>query len=480
MKRLVLLLVMVLLVVAVSFAQQAQLTAISTIAGDAATAMITRGTLEYLPSGVIWVSAGDYPYDGKNFVYLSTDNGTTWVKRALFTNATLASPAATGLSAKDANTCVVCTSTGEIMRTTNGGAHWDTVTSYSTPDIAFCDGIKFVSGDTVVAYGDADTKGVFVARSVDAGKTWTRVPNVKASLPSDSLNADEIYAGYASYGGGMEAYGRNVWCTYYNTSLDPPGILMSTDAGNTWQWFRVTLPGGPNLNYYIRSITFKDANVGFAVCKRAYVNDANHDNYLVKTTDGGHTWSDTICVQPGVAHSDAKPMTVKAIRGTNTVIAVGYGSVGAKAWISNDNGATWTLLTTPTPSTSADLRNIAFGSLTQGLAIGYYDMDKVALTGLTAVQNPDNSVPTAYALSQNYPNPFNPTTNISYSVPKASVVELKVYDILGRLVATLVNGEQTVGVHTVSFDARGLSSGVYFYTMKAGDFTATKSLMLLK
>jgi len=365
------------LLVVVSFGQTPQMTAVTTIAGDAVTATMTRGAIAYLPGGVIWIAAGDNPHTGKNFVYLSTDNGGTWVKRTLFTNSALSSPAVDGIAAKDANTAFVCTTTGEILRTTNGGVKWDTVTSYSTPDVAFCDGIAYVGTDTLVAYGDADAQGVYVSRSVNGGATWTRYTN----LPTDSLKADGIYAGYASYASGMASYGRTAWATLYNTSNDPPGILKTTDGGATWSWFRVTLPGGPALNYYIRSITFKDQNVGFAVCKRAYVNDAAHDAYLVKTTDGGRTWSDTISVEPGKAHVDAKPMTVKAIPGTNTVVAVGWGTVGAKSWISYDNGTTWAVITTPTSSTSADLRNIGFGSATQGMAVGYYNFTKFTMGG---------------------------------------------------------------------------------------------------
>ena len=91
-----------------------------------------------------------------------------------------------------------------------------------------------------------------------------------------------------------------------------------------------------------------------------------------------------------------------------------------------------------------------------------------------------SGTPTEYKLEQNFPNPFNPTTNIRYSIIKASKVTLKIYDILGREVKTLVNTEQAPGQYTVTFDAQNLSSGVYFYQINAGSFTATKKLMLLK
>ena len=251
---------LLLTVVAVMVGQQpkvATVTGVVTIAGDSTVKTINGGTVEYLPNGVIWVVACEYPYNtiGKNVAYLSTDHGSTWVKRPINATPSLTSPLATGLAAKDANTAVVVTRLGEILRTSNGGVKWDTVHVYS-PGNGFFDGVRFVSGDTVVAYGDADELGLFVARSFDAGKTWTRVPNTNSSLPGDSLNAPAgvgLYAGYASYGQAMETYGRTIWITLYNTTNDPPSILKSTDAGNTWSWFRVTLPGGAALNNYIRS-----------------------------------------------------------------------------------------------------------------------------------------------------------------------------------------------------------------------------------
>jgi hypothetical protein len=85
-----------------------------------------------------------------------------------------------------------------------------------------------------------------------------------------------------------------------------------------------------------------------------------------------------------------------------------------------------------------------------------------------------------FALLQNYPNPFNPTTTISYNLRDAAPVKLTVFDLTGREVAELVNGSETAGAHTVSFDATGLSAGVYFYRLTAGEFTATRKLMLLK
>ncbi len=89
-------------------------------------------------------------------------------------------------------------------------------------------------------------------------------------------------------------------------------------------------------------------------------------------------------------------------------------------------------------------------------------------------------IPNYYSLAQNYPNPFNPTTSIKFSVPKAVNVSLKIFDVLGKEVATLVNEVKQPGFHTADFNASNLASGIYFYRIDAGEFTAVKKMMLIK
>jgi hypothetical protein len=89
-------------------------------------------------------------------------------------------------------------------------------------------------------------------------------------------------------------------------------------------------------------------------------------------------------------------------------------------------------------------------------------------------------IPDKYDLSQNYPNPFNPLTTINYDLPSDGIVTIKVYDILGRELKTLVNEMKTAGYHKIQFNASDLASGAYFYQMKAGDFVAVKKLVVLK
>ncbi|MGA8265493.1 MAG: T9SS type A sorting domain-containing protein, partial [Ignavibacteriaceae bacterium] len=106
---------------------------------------------------------------------------------------------------------------------------------------------------------------------------------------------------------------------------------------------------------------------------------------------------------------------------------------------------------------------------------------KVDTTSTTVgVEDPGNTIPQKYYLSQNYPNPFNPSSIINYEIPKSSLVTLKVYDVLGREVATLVNEEKHTGRYNVTFSASKYSSGVYFYRITAGNFSQIKKMVLLK
>ena len=98
----------------------------------------------------------------------------------------------------------------------------------------------------------------------------------------------------------------------------------------------------------------------------------------------------------------------------------------------------------------------------------------------TVVSVPESPRPLTFHLYQNYPNPFNPTTIIKYQIPSAKRVSLKVFDVLGREVATLVDRMMDAGEHSVQLDASGLSSGVYYYQMVTGTFTQTRKLVILR
>jgi hypothetical protein len=119
----------------------------------------------------------------------------------------------------------------------------------------------------------------------------------------------------------------------------------------------------------------------------------------------------------------------------------------------------------------------AFGSINPAFYDAWdYDCGCPVASGV----NPEPGLASVYALDQNYPNPFNPSTKIEYTIPKQSFVTLKIYNVVGQEVATLVNEMQTASRYSVRFDAKNVASGVYFYKLVAGDFVSAKKMVILK
>jgi hypothetical protein len=109
------------------------------------------------------------------------------------------------------------------------------------------------------------------------------------------------------------------------------------------------------------------------------------------------------------------------------------------------------------------------------------DTSTVAVVAVTVPTSVDtDEVPEAFVLNQNYPNPFNPQTSIRFGLPDASNVSLKVYDLIGREVATLINERLAAGYHTVSFDGSQVATGIYFYRINAGEYRDVRKMILIK
>jgi hypothetical protein len=107
----------------------------------------------------------------------------------------------------------------------------------------------------------------------------------------------------------------------------------------------------------------------------------------------------------------------------------------------------------------------------------YYDGSNVTPTGISSN---GTDLPNAFKLSQNYPNPFNPSTKINFAIPKAAFVTLKIYNVIGQVVDVLVSQEMIAGNYEFNWNAADLTSGIYFYSITAGDFTDTKKMILVK
>jgi hypothetical protein len=133
--------------------------------------------------------------------------------------------------------------------------------------------------------------------------------------------------------------------------------------------------------------------------------------------------------------------------------------------------------------TTTEARSYSF--VDKNLSAGKYQyrLKQIDFDGTFTYSNEvevDLSLPQTFSLEQNYPNPFNPVTKISYALPSASMLELKVYNVLGQLITTLVNEEKPAGFYEVDFNAADLPSGVYIYSILAGDYVQTKKMILLR
>ncbi len=267
---------------------------------------------------------------------------------------------------------------------------------------------------------------------------------------------------YADSGGSSE-YKVHLKEGYFTDSLhgwvaDYYSVRRTTDAGATWN----SVPA----NDYMYSVYFLDTLRGWAT---GYIS-------FYRTTDGGVNWVES----PGdtaVSHS-AILMSVYFADTTNGWICDNHGRI----YRTTDGGATWSAQRSDTSGYPA-LNSIFFLNKNDGWAVGNGVILHTTNGGVTAVKEPKPQ-PKSFRLMQNYPNPFNPSTAISYQFSAVSYVTLKVYDILGRQVATLIDGKEQLGMHTITWNASNFPSGVYFYRLISsslqGTFIDTKQMLMIK
>ena len=209
------------------------------------------------------------------------------------------------------------------------------------------------------------------------------------------------------------------------------------------------------------------------------------------------TWTQ-IASLPGTFNTTGKSYrssgaTIKSVNGGVLIVggADDVGNYNGTAYLYNPCGNTYTTLTSATGSAKSNMgaRLYTFKDSVIYLAGGYNAAGQTSVLKfagrcynctVSGIVGHNGEIPEAYSLSQNYPNPFNPVTKINYSLPKNGLVTLKIYDVLGREVMTLVKEMKSAGNYAVDFNGANLSSGIYFYSLKSGDFTSVKKMTLIK
>ncbi|HMN49459.1 MAG TPA: glycoside hydrolase family 3 C-terminal domain-containing protein [Ignavibacteriaceae bacterium] len=246
-----------------------------------------------------------------------------------------------------------------------------------------------------------------------------------------------------------------------------------------------------NENNNSKTVTLKVYNappINLALNKNVIVSSVESANYLGKNAvDGNYAtrWSSQF--------SDPQTFTVDLgqLKHFNQIRISWESAYGKQYFIEvSENGSTWNKIIEQTNglggiekwTTDANARYIRLTGTKRGTEWGYsiYEFEVFNLDTLSSSNDDKENLPLQFSLSQNYPNPFNPSTTISYQLPKNGFVTLKIYDVLGREVSTLVNEYKSAGNYTLNFDASNLSSGVYIYTICSADNVLSKKMILMK
>jgi uncharacterized delta-60 repeat protein len=159
-------------------------------------------------------------------------------------------------------------------------------------------------------------------------------------------------------------------------------------------------------------------------------------------------------------------------------LTIKYNAGGEEQWVARYAGPTFFDLAQAIALDGSN--NVIVTGYTVDIGVSYWTTVKYVQVPVTSVEDRQVPVPTEYVLFQNYPNPFNPSTTIRFDLPKASLVTLKVYNLLGEEVETLVNERRPAGSYTMNWIAGGLAAGVYLYRLQAGEFTETRKLVIIK
>jgi photosystem II stability/assembly factor-like uncharacterized protein len=451
-------------------------------------------------------------------VLRTVNGGTNWANVG---GAGVGSADVYAVYALDANTCWVTTSPASgtyIYKTTDGGTSW---TQQLFQSGGFGDGIWFKDANNGFFYGDPVASRWTLFRTSNGGTTW------------DSTGMYLASGGFAGWNNGLFVMGDKIWFGTNGTR-----VWHSPDFGNTWQsqattgqvnsytiWFNnanVGVTGGTNFMATTDGGALWSAltvpgtgNISGVTGEATNWYVTRQATGLYQSTDNGATWTTAYTATAGSFYHINKARTGTAIWAcrSNGAISKGWGVPVPVEFTSfaatSDNGAVNLSWATATETNNkgfevqrrmenSEYSTIAFidgkGTTTGSNNYAYtdskiesgkyfYRLRQIDFDGTFAYSSEvevDVATITSFALDQNFPNPFNPSTSISYRLPEASDVVVKIYDVMGNEVATLVNGRQDAGVHQVVFDAAKLSSGSYIYSIKAGNFSATKKMILMK
>ncbi len=377
----------------------------------------------------------------------------------------------------------VCGNSGVILKTTDGGTNWIAKPSNTSHDLK-CIMINPVNNDYVLAVGNVST----LLLSTNAGATFSNV----AVSPVDwnKVRHADIFNVYVCGGMGRVAKSTNAGANWTIIPVNSSDTLISmwvfnsttvivgakhgkmfktTDSGSNWVQISNAFPDIDVKDFY-----FQNSSTGYAISGGV----SSFRGEIMKTVNGGMNWFSTYLMPTYVDMDRILIVGNEAYITYTDKISLHYGNI-LKSF-SGASGTQWYMLQTVFSNTAPAL---TFGSSTILYAVGTGGrILKSTNSGgdPIGVQPVNSEVPQNFSLSQNYPNPFNPVTNIEFSLPQSSNINLTVFNAAGKQVAEITNGYYTAGIYKADFDASDLSSGVYFYKLTADKFTETKKMILVK
>jgi len=362
----------------------------------------------------------------------------------------------------------------KLYHSSNGGVNWDTVYRFTNGNIIRSLAVK--SNLMFAGLGWGSDQGIFM--SSNNGVNWTKQITVSEPYCLLAANATDVYAGTA---GGVYLSTNN-GTSWVQTALTVTTTCLATDGtyiyagygdvfGTGTKALRRTMDRGATWN----NLGLQDSIITcIAVIGNTIIcggTGGNPDNSgLYRSTNMGANWS-TIPLQ-----YPQENMEFLMVIDNNIIGKSNLGSI----YLSKNTGSSWINKTDNLPHSNYDSPDMLYASgylFTKGSTGQLY---KRQYTEIIGVQKISSEIPDKFSLYQNYPNPFNPSTTIRYQIPKEQIVMLKIFDIMGKEIETIVNEKQSPGAYEVNWNALKFSSGVYFYKIETEGFTDTKRMLLVK
>lgn len=355
-----------------------------------------------------------------------------------------------------------CGGNGTLIKTTNGGDNWNT-TNTGTTSYLTC--LYFADENT----GWIGCQEAIIRKTTNSGVSWYSAP-----IQTNDFSSDFFFL--SAQTGFLTSHDNKIHKTT-NGGLSWNLINSSSHAYGQIQFFNEMTGYVVAPNYFAKSI---DGGANWTRTLYDGVNQAmvflnqqtgwiTGTNTVRKTVDGGDTWSSyAIPVQT--------PYALKFFN-ENIGWCVGYDNSKGVICKTLNGGVNWTVQAIENGNKFYDM---SFINQSTGWACGNAIISKTQNGAVTSISQTSTSVPQNFSLKQNYPNPFNPETKINFDIKNSTFVSLKVFDMTGKEIKTLVNENIFAGSYEINFDGSELNSGVYFYTLKTDGFTETKKMMLVK